>query len=133
MGKGPGWVSGWPIGVYGYQPGQPFHQVFGLDPALLKESLLVGESGLPTLLDILSHEAGDSQGGILALARHSIAALLNAAYFGQPEYAIAEQTVVKIFQAVYTSPTESYVVESAGGAVLTISQLIEFYQNSYGD
>lgn len=81
----------------GYYPTDPFLSVFGRDITIKWSKKGKPKDTKPTLLQALEANGG----GINALARHAVAALLNAASLGN--FAYSEQWVIEEFQLAFDS------------------------------
>ena len=76
-----------------YTPGQKFVDVF-------QRAITISSGPDPTLLQAL----GANGGCVNALARHTVAALLNAAAIGPPSFPFTTAQVISKFKAAYDTP-----------------------------
>ena len=76
-----------------YEPDDEFEDVFD-------RTITISSGSDPTLLQAL----GANGGCVNALARHTVAALLNAAAIGPPSFPFTEAQVISKFKAAYDTP-----------------------------
>jgi hypothetical protein len=98
-----------------YTPSQKFSNVFG-------RTITISSGSDPTLLKAL-----EAQGGCVnALARHTVAALLNAAKIGTPSFPYTKSQVISQFQVAYDSGSCSIMEAQTDKFVLANEQECPF-------